>query len=96
MAAFLIVHSRLTDVDKFQEYVSASASSVAAFGGEYLLGGSLMSVLEGSHDKDRTVVFKFPDSDNVKSWYLSEAYTKVKPLREGTGEFDFLVIESFD
>ena len=29
-------------------------------------------VLEGSHDKDRTVIFQFPSIQDAKSWYKSE------------------------
>ena len=72
MPAFLIVHSKLTDSDAFEHYVKAAGTSLERYQGTYLLGGSLSEVLEGSHDKDRTVIFQLPSIEDAKSWYKSE------------------------
>lgn len=95
MSSLLIVHSKLTDPVAFQNYVAAAESSLEQYNGSYLLGGSLNAVLEGSHNKERTVIFKFPSSEQAKRWYNSEEYQQVKHLRDGTGEFDFVLIDSF-
>ena len=95
MPAFLIVHSKLTDPDAFEHYVKAAGPSLESYQGTYLLGGGLSEVLEGSHDKDRTVIFQFPSIQDAKSWYQSEEYQSVKPLRERTGAFDFVLVNSF-
>jgi len=60
-----------------------------------LLGGSVSDVLEGTHDKDRTVIFQFPSTQAAKNWYQSDEYQSVKPLREHTGAFDFVLVDSF-
>ncbi|WP_443637943.1 DUF1330 domain-containing protein [Candidatus Njordibacter sp. Uisw_058] len=95
MPAFLIVHSKLTDADAFEHYVKAAGPSLERYQGTYLLGGSLSEVLEGSHDKDRTIIFQFPSIEDAKSWYQSKEYQSVKPLREHTGAFDFVLVNSF-
>lgn len=95
MPAFLIVHSTITDPARFQQYVSASEDSLAQFGGRYLLGGTAVEVLEGHHDKARTVIFQFPSEEHVRNWYSSPEYKKVKSMRDNTGEFDFVVVDSF-
>ncbi len=95
MSAFLIVHSKLTEPELFQNYVEAAGASLDQYEGKYLLGGSLSALLEGEHDKERTVIFEFPSSEKAKDWYNSEEYAKVKPLRENTGSFDFVLIDSF-
>ena len=95
MPAFLIVHSKLTDADAFEHYVKATGPSLEHYQGTYLLGGGLSEVLEGSHDKDRTVIFQFPSIQDAKSWYQSEDYQSVKPLRKHTGTFDFVLMNSF-
>ncbi len=95
MPAFLIVHSKLTDADAFEHYVKAAGPSLERSQGTYLLGGGVSADLEGSHDNDRTVIFQFPSIEDAKSWYQSEEYQSVKPLREHTGAFDFVLVNSF-
>ncbi len=95
MSAFLIIHSKLTEPELFKKYVEASADSVEQYKGKYLLGGMLSDVLEGNHDKERTIIFEFPDKEHAKNWYNSEEYRSVKHLRENTGSFDFLIVDSF-
>lgn len=95
MPAFLIVHSKLTDADAFQHYVEAAGHSLERYQGTYLLGGSVSDVLEGTHNKDRTVIFQFPSTQAAKNWYQSDEYQSVKPLREHTGAFDFVLVDSF-
>ena len=95
MPAFLIVHSKITNPERFQEYVAASEYSLKLQGGEYLLGGELSAVLEGHHDKSRTVIFQFPSAEHAKNWYHSEEYQRVKHLRDESGEFDFVLVDSF-
>ena len=95
MSAFLIVHSKLTEPELFQKYVEAAGDSIDQYNGKYLLGGLATDVLEGSHDKDRTVIFEFPDKEHAKNWYNSDEYKSVKHLRDNTGSFDFLLVDSF-
>lgn len=95
MPAYLIAHSTITDSEKFQKYVSASEDSLSLYGGKYLLGGSVTQVLEGNHDKSRTIIFQFPSAEHAKDWYGSGEYQSVKPLRDNTGVFDFVVLDSF-
>lgn len=95
MPGFIIIHSTLTDPERFQEYVLASEDSVNKYQGKFVLGGLVGEVLEGQHSKKRTVIFEFPSLDNAKAWYESEEYQSVKQLRDGTGEFDFVLLDSF-
>ena len=95
MTAFLIVHSTLTDPELFQHYVSAAEDSLQLYQAEYHLGGQVNALLEGNHDKTRTVIFKFPSTESAKNWYGSEEYQRIKHLRDNTGEFDFILIDSF-
>ena len=95
MAAFLIVHSKLTNPELFQEYVAASEPSLNQYKGTYLLGGQLDEVLEGNHDKERTIIFEFPSTEHAKNWYYSKEYQGVKHLRDNTGTFDFVLVDSF-
>lgn len=95
MSAFLIIHSKLSNPELFQEYVEASEDSLKIYEGVYHLGGNLSEVLEGEHDKNRTIIFEFPSAEHAKNWYNGKEYQSVKHLRDGTGEFDFVLVDSF-
>lgn len=95
MPAFLIIHSKLTKPEVFQEYVEAAGPSLDLYEGTYLLGGLVAEVLEGNHDKNRTIIFEFPTTEHAKNWYNSKEYQGVKHLRDNTGSFDFVLVDSF-
>lgn len=95
MPALLIVHSNVSKPELFQKYASASEHSLDLYGGEFLFGGNVSDVLEGSHDKSRAVIFKFASAEQARAWYYSEEYQAIKYLRDNTGEFDFMIVDSF-
>lgn len=95
MPAYLFVHSTIHDPARFDEYRAASAPSVEQFGGRLLVAGAVVESLEGNHAHRRAVVFEFPNTDAVRRWYASSEYRAVMQLRAGTGEFAFILVESF-
>ena len=95
MAAYIIIHSTLTKPELFQKYVEASEESLNLHHGKFLLGGMVSEVLEGNHEKQRTVIFEFPDAEQAKDWYHCDEYQSVKHLRDNTGSFDLVLVDSF-
>jgi len=95
MSAFIIIHSTITAPELFQKYVEASEHSLDIYKGKFLMGGMVSDVLEGNHNQKRTVIFEFPDVDQARGWYNSDEYRATKHLKDGTGTFDFVLIDSF-
>ncbi len=95
MPAFIIIHSTITKPELFQKYVEASEDSLNQYHGKYLLGGMVTDILEGNHDQKRTVIFEFPDESQARNWYHSDEYGAVKHLKDNTGSFDFVLVDSF-
>ena len=95
MAAYFIAHGTLKDAKKMEEYVERSSPIVASFGGEFIGVGNVSAVLTGSHNHKRTALFKFPNTAAVESWYNSEPYKELWPLRKQAGDFDFVVFEEY-
>jgi uncharacterized protein (DUF1330 family) len=50
-------------------------------------------VLEGEHPYDLTVVIEFSDQKSLHSWYGSEEYQKLIPIRDRAAD---VVIISYD
>ncbi|MFN9746128.1 MAG: DUF1330 domain-containing protein [Betaproteobacteria bacterium] len=93
-AAYLIVESQITDPERFKAYMALAPEAVKAFGGEYLVRGGRMHVLEGDWQPPRMTVLRFPDFESAKAMYDSPAYVQARAARDGaTAMFNMVVVE---
>ena len=96
-AAYLIVESKITDPETFKNYMAAAPEVVKAFGGEYLVRGGRMQVLEGDWQPPRLTVLRYPSFDQAKAMYDSPAYTRARSLRQGaTSCFNMVLVEGVE
>ena len=96
-AAYLIVESQITDPEAFKRYMAAAPEAVKAFGGEYLVRGGRMQVLEGDWQPPRLTVLRFASFDEARAMYDSPAYVKARSLRMGvTACFNMVLVEGVD
>jgi len=92
--AYLIVESNITDPKAFKAYMAAAPEVVKAFGGEYLVRGGRMAVLEGDWQPPRLTVLRYPDFETAKAMYDSPAYVAARALRHGaTACFNMVLVE---
>ena len=96
MSAYMIVYANITDREKFlQGYAPAAAKLVQQFGGEYLIRGQGMEVLEGTLEPGMSVVIsEWPDKETILKFWNSPEYQDAKKLREGVCECEVAIIES--
>ncbi|MBT8440859.1 MAG: DUF1330 domain-containing protein [Gammaproteobacteria bacterium] len=96
MSAYMIVHAKITDRDKFiSGYAPAAAKLVEKFGGHYVLRAPGSTVLEGDIDEGSSVVIsEWPDRDTALSFWNSAEYAEAKKLREGCAICHVTVIEA--
>ncbi|RVU45172.1 DUF1330 domain-containing protein [Rubrivivax rivuli] len=93
-AAYLIVESQVTDPEQFKQYMASAPEAVKPFGGEYLVRGGRMHVLEGDWQPPRLTVLRFPDFDAAKAMYDSPPYAQARALRAGaTAMFNMVIVE---
>jgi uncharacterized protein (DUF1330 family) len=96
-AAYLIVESRITDPEQFKHYMAAAPEVVKAFGGEYLVRGGRLEVLEGDWQPPRMTVLRYPSFDAAKAMYDSPGYVAARALRAGaTAVFNMVLVEGVD
>ena len=95
--AYLIVESRITDPEQFKQYMAAAPEVVKAFGGEYLVRGGRLEVLEGDWQPPRMTVLRYPSFDAAKAMYDSPGYVAARTLRAGaTAVFNMVLVEGVD
>jgi uncharacterized protein (DUF1330 family) len=93
-AAYLIVESNVTDAETFKRYMAAAPEVVKAFGGEYLVRGGRMAVLEGDWQPPRLTVLRYPDFETARAMYDSPGYVAARALRQGaTACFNMVLVE---
>ena len=95
--AYLVVESNITDPEAFKHYMAAAPDVVNAFGGQYLVRGGRMAVLEGDWKPPRLTVLRYPDFESAKAMYDSPGYVQARALRHGaTACFNMVLVEGVD
>jgi len=96
MPAYMIIHAKILDREKFiKGYGAAAATLVEKFGGRYLMMASGAQVLEGDMDPDASVVIsEWPDKATALRFWNSGEYAEVKKLREGIAQAKVVVVEA--
>jgi len=93
-ATYIIVEMKVSDPERYKEYMAAAPATIAAAGGEYLVRGGRQETLEGDWQPARVAVLKFPSYEQAKAWYEGEAYRTVRAKRAGATEyFNMIVVE---
>jgi len=93
MAAYVIVQIEVTDPETFETYRQQVPAIIERHGGEYLVRGGAMEVLEGDWPLPRVVVLKFPSMDQAKAWHASAEYEGPKALRQSASKGNMIVVE---
>ena len=96
MAAYIVSLCTITDFhDNLKKYITLSEDLIKEHGGDYVIRGPAVQVLEGDAlDGPSLIVTKFESMDKAKAFYESDYYqTDVKPLRAGSGIYEIAVYE---
>ena len=96
-AAYLIVTMNVTDMEQYKKYMAAAPATIKAFGGEYVVRGGKLDVLEGDWQPHRMALLRFPSVEQAKAWYAQSDYVRVRELRAGaTDYFNMVLVEGVD
>jgi uncharacterized protein (DUF1330 family) len=93
MPAYLIGHVTVKDPELWKSYVAGVRKTLIPFGAEVLFRAKRSTVLAGEHHHQNTVVIKFSDQRTLQSWYASQAYQELIPIRDQAAD---VVLISYD
>lgn len=93
MAAYVIVDMTVTDTVRIEEYRRQAGASVAAMGGQFLVRGGEMEVLDGDWRPQRIVVIRFPSLEQARLWRQSPEYGKACEIRDRAARTRMIVVE---
>jgi uncharacterized protein (DUF1330 family) len=92
MPGYIIARFKITDLEKYKDYMKATPASVEKYGGEIIVRGGDNFTLEGPIVDERVVVIKFESLEKAKAWYYSDEYQTAKILRNGAAIASFYAI----
>ena len=82
MAAYLIFTHKVNDADTLNNnYLPKAVETLGPYSPEILVVDENIEVIEGDSGHTRTVVLKFKDREQAKTWYNSPEYQAVVNLR---------------
>jgi uncharacterized protein (DUF1330 family) len=94
MTAYVIGHINIRDTAKWEEYRSQVPNTLKPWGGEVVLRGHKITMLNGIHNYGDTVVLRFPDADSASGWHESPAYQSLVPLRSQAADVVLISYQS--
>ena len=93
MPAYFIGKVQVTDWARYSEYIKATPSIIAQFGGRFIARGGECVTLEGPEETGRVVIIEFPTLAAAKAFFQSEEYSQAKKLREGAAIAQFIAVD---
>lgn len=93
MKAYVIVQETIHDQTMFDAYRKDVMATIVEFGGQFVVRGGKLTVVEGEWPHERTVVVEFPSRDDAEAWYASPAYQKVLPLRLKSSTCNLVIVD---
>ncbi len=96
--AYVVAEVTIHDAGRYaQEYSKYTLPTFEPYGGRVLTRGGLREQLEGEDEQHhaglRTVIVEFPSIEQARDWYHSEAYTRLRAIRQQYSSGRFFIIE---
>ena len=81
--AYLIAGLEVSDLERYlTEYGQPVFQQVIEGGGEVLVATPAATILEGTYSATWTVLIKFPSMEAIQSFYSSDRYQPLIPIRQ--------------
>jgi uncharacterized protein (DUF1330 family) len=94
VAAYVVNEIWVNDAAVFQTYVVQVPSTLAAFGGRYVVRSGATQAVEGE-PPGRIVILEFPDREAALAWRASPAYQAILPIRDASSTSRVYVVDGY-
>ena len=95
MPAYVLVEIEVTDPATYERYKQLAESSVAAYGGRYVVRGGAVEVLEGDRTPARLVLLEFPSVERARQWWASPEYAAARPVRNASATAQMFLLPGY-
>ena len=93
MSAYVIANIKITNAERYADYVKLTPGSIQPFGGRFIVRGGRAEKLEGAIEAHRIVVLEFPSYEQAKDWYESEGYRHAKEIRQSASVSSLILVD---
>ena len=95
MPAYVIADVEVTDPAGFEEYRARVSTTIAQYGGRYLVRGGATETLEGDWSPRRLIVLEFPSMTSARAWFTSAEYAPLIALRQRTANTRLVLADGY-
>jgi uncharacterized protein (DUF1330 family) len=95
MKAYVIAAETVNDPAMFDLYRREVAATLVPFGGQFVVRGGNLTVLEGEWPHPRLVIIAFPSRAAAEDWYNSAEYRKIIALRHESSAGNLIIADGF-
>ena len=88
----MVAQLKVNDPKTFQEYGKMVSDTLSEFKVEVILVDSKPKVIEGSCENSHTVVFRFPDEEELLKGYNSPKYQKIIGQRHQSADTNMILV----
>ena len=93
MAVYLIADiTSIKDEKTYAAYRSRVSPGLKAAGGQYLVRGGPVEVLEGDWSPSRVVIVRFISVDGARRWWHSPEYAELKQMRQASTATNMILV----
>lgn len=97
MSAWLIVDTKITNPEAYEEYKALAGPMVAKHGGTYRARGGELDVVEDDlWSPTRIVIVEFPDIEAARLFAYSEDYAPVAAIRHANADCTVVTVDGED
>jgi len=94
MSAFLIVDTKIENLDEYEKYKKLAKPIAEKYGGTYRARGGEMDIRETDlWTPTRVVIIEFPDMDSARAFVDSDEYAPVKPMRVNNAKCTLFIVD---
>jgi uncharacterized protein (DUF1330 family) len=91
---YVLVDVQVSNPEAFKQYAAEAPAAAHALGGQYLVRGGKIEVLEGEWNPNRLTVIQFPSFEAAKQWYDGDLYRQARAKRAGAASrFNMVLVE---
>jgi uncharacterized protein (DUF1330 family) len=81
MPAYVISDVQFLDTDLVAQYRTLAQSSIAKYGGRYIVRGGAIEPVEGNWRPQNIIIVEFPNMERAREWYRSTEYAEALAVR---------------
>ncbi len=93
---YFIAEIDVQDAQRYAQYTAQTPAAIARHGGKFVVRGGAMEAVEGQPPQGRVVVVEFPSLEAARTFYQSEDYQPLIPIRQSASSGRVFLVEGAD